>query len=180
MCRSEDVPRRWRDNRVSCPSGIIFGDVLPIHAGLDGEVSPAAWRLFRQSGWSIMKPSILFFALILPAFSAAQEAHTEMEPQFPQQQSARDLLKACASSALTRLGNARRQYCAGFISGVEESLRLLGHPDMSICPPRRVTARGMAAVYVQYASSRSAELDKPAAEMALQALMQAYPCGNSP
>ncbi len=122
-----------------------------------------------------MKLATFILALTVPAF-AASEQQTETAPHFPQQQSGSDLLKACASSSMTKLGRERRQYCAGFISGVEEAVRLLESPVTSTCPPSRVTAREMARVYTSYASKRQAELSKRAAEVVLQALMNAYPC----
>jgi hypothetical protein len=47
----------------------------------------------------------------------------EMVAEFPQQQTAHDLLTACASSSISNLGRCRRKYCAGFVSGVEEAIR---------------------------------------------------------
>jgi len=94
-------------------------------------------------------------AMMLRTLATAQEPSAEVEPQFPQQQSANDLLRACASSSLTAVGRERRRYCAGFMSGVEESMRLvhrMGHLEVSVCPPERVTARALANAYISYAS----------------------------
>lgn len=123
-----------------------------------------------------MKLRILFVASIIPVLTVASEQAKDLDPQLPQQQSGRDLLKACASSSMTSRGRARRHYCAGFISGVEEATRLLGRPDASICPPRQTSAREMARAYTDYASQPQVELNRPAAEVALQALMHNYPC----
>ena len=72
--------------------------------------------------------AVTFLASLFLLASAGNIAAQEegMEPQFPQQQSAGDLLRACASSRLTSTGRERRRYCAGFVSGVEEAVRMLG------------------------------------------------------
>lgn len=127
-----------------------------------------------------MKVFVLFAAaalLTLPA--VAQERKTETETQFPQKHSAQDLLLICASSSLTVSGRSRRQYCAGFVSGVEETLRLMHRiagPPNAICVPARVSARHLAEVYVKYAAKRERDMDKPAVEVVVQALTDAYPC----
>ena len=116
--------------------------------------------------------------LLAPAGNiAAQE--DEMEPQFPQQQSAGDLLRACASSRLTSTGRERRRYCAGFVSGVEEAIRLLGPTGQSgprICTPPDVTASALAEAFVKYGASHKGELSDPAAAIVQHALASAYPC----
>ena len=65
-----------------------------------------------------------FLVVIFPLVAAGEPQPETMEPQFPQQQTAGDLLKACASSRLSNAGRERRRYCAGFVSGVEEANRL--------------------------------------------------------
>lgn len=106
-----------------------------------------------------------------------------METQFPQQHSANDRLRLCASSVLTHWGQERRRYCVGFVSGVEESVRPLRRTEglhRSICPPPRVSARHLADIYVEYAAKRKRDLNKPAAEVAFQALIDAYHCPPRP
>ncbi len=124
---------------------------------------------------------VLTIALSAPAFPQAPEE--EMEPQFPQQQSAGDLLRACASSRLTSIGRERRRYCAGFVSGVEESIRLLhlgtGQAP-SFCTPETVTASALADAYIRYGANHKGELRDPAAEVVLHALVAAFPCGEQP
>ena len=119
--------------------------------------------------------------LLAPAGNlAAQEQ--EMEPQFPQQQSAGDLLRACASSRLTSTGRERRRYCAGFVSGVEEAIRLLGPAGQSgprVCTPPDVTASALAEAFVKYGASHKGELSDPAAAVVQHALASAYPCRES-
>jgi hypothetical protein len=121
-------------------------------------------------------------ALLLAVSNAAAQEAEKMEPQFPQQQSARDLLFACASSRLTGTGRERRRYCAGFVSGVEEAERVLhpgGAEQRSFCTPPDVTASALAAAFVRYGSEHDDELDAPAARVVLRALQDAYPCVNA-
>lgn len=116
--------------------------------------------------------------LVAAAPVLAQEAE-QMDPQFPQQQTARDLLIACASSRLSSLGRERRRYCAGFVSGVEEAERVL-HPgetvERTFCTPPDVSASALAAAFVRYGAEHDEELDLPAARVVLRALEHAYPC----
>ena len=55
------------------------------------------------------------------------------QPIFPQQLTASDLLTYCSSSSLTDLGRKRQRYCWGFISGVEETIRLPLHASRRYC-----------------------------------------------
>jgi hypothetical protein len=150
---------------------------------MDPELEPEEHRV-RRYDWNtrlhrILGGVMLALPLWLSAtFAAAQEAEP-MEPQFPQQQSARDLLMACASSRLTGTGRERRRYCAGFVSGVEEAERVLhpgGEVARTFCTPPDVSASALAAAFVRYGAEHDAELDRPAALVVLRALQQAYPC----
>jgi hypothetical protein len=113
-------------------------------------------------------------------------AHTqedEMEPQFPQKQNAGDLLRTCASSRLTATGRVRSRYCAGFVSGVEEAVRLLqkdGKIERKVCTPPDITAAALADAYVKYGVSHKGELPDTAVEVVLHALADAYPCAARP
>jgi hypothetical protein len=121
---------------------------------------------------------LLLAALACLATAVAAE-EDRMESPFPQQQSAGDLLRYCAASRLTATGRERRSYCAGFVSGVEEAVRLLqgsGPALARICTPPDVSAAALARVYVKYGAGHKGELADPAAEMVLHALAQAYPC----
>lgn len=109
----------------------------------------------------------------------AQAPEDEMEPVFPQKETAQDLLWLCAASRLTPKGRERRRYCAGFVSGVEETARLLKHTGRSeyrVCTPGNVSASTLAEVFVQYGATHKGELANPAAETVLHALQKAYPC----
>ncbi len=124
--------------------------------------------------------SLFLAAIVLLALNATAETGTDqIIPEFPQQQTARDLLTACASSTISNLGRARRKYCAGFVSGVEEAIRfksqLLG-AEIRICPASGITAQQFADAYLKYANTHLKELDKPAVEVVFNALKQAFPC----
>lgn len=131
-----------------------------------------------------MKPCYLMLApLLLTPWWAAGETPlaAAVEPQFPQQQSAGDMLMACASSRLSRVGRERRRYCAGFVSGVEEAVRMLhlgGQTELRVCTPENISASTLAEVYVSYGANHKGELPDPAALVVLHALQAAYPCPN--
>jgi hypothetical protein len=126
-----------------------------------------------------MKSLFIAIAMLIVMDASAQVETEEMAPEFPQQQTARDLLTACASSSISNLGRARRKYCAGFVSGVEEAIRfksqLLG-ADSRICPSTGITAQQIADAYIRYATANAKQLDRPAVEVVFEALKQAFPC----
>jgi hypothetical protein len=124
----------------------------------------------------------LSVALLVPMVAPAQSSREEMEPQFPQQQTAGQLLTTCASSRLTSTGRERRRYCAGFVSGVEETYRLLDADaaEKHFCVPPDISASALADAYVRYGAGHQGELDDTAAEVVLHALEAAYPCGRAP
>ena len=108
---------------------------------------------------SALRRAGLGLALFIVSASAAAQSAEEMETQFPQQQSARDLLFMCASSRLSNIGRERRRYCAGFVSGVEEAERVL-HPGQEqarrFCTPPDVSASALSTAFIRY----GAEHDK--------------------
>ena len=121
---------------------------------------------------------------LAPLLAAGQTSPTEQaQAEFPQQQNAADMLLACASSRLSRVGRERRRYCAGFVSGVEEAVRLMepGDPKMGgahtrICTPEDISAGAFAEVFINYGANHEGELPDPAALVVLHALQSAYPC----
>jgi hypothetical protein len=126
---------------------------------------------------------LVFVVLLAPVLSVAQESPVAPEELYPQQMSAEELLVACNSGSLTNVGRQRRKYCAGFISGVEEALRILRTQhqlEASVCPPKNVTARALADAYRHYAAQHREQLDRPAAEEVLEALAHAFPCPGWP
>jgi len=117
--------------------------------------------------------------LLLPATALAQDPVTQEPIPFPQQMSASRLLEACASSSMTRTGRERRRYCAGFVSGVEEAVRILQDQhklDAAVCLPADVSARALSAAFIRYSATRQQQMNKPAAAMVLEALTDTWPC----
>jgi len=129
----------------------------------------------------IVNICILFF---LTYGSAIGKDNTDTaHPIFPQQQTAHDLLTYCSSSSLTHLGRQRQRYCWGFISGVEETIRLTLHgsnqpAELKICVPKGESSRSLAKAYMQYAGRRNINLTQPAVQITVEALTNAYPCIN--
>jgi hypothetical protein len=127
-----------------------------------------------------MRPILigLCTALACPLSASANE---NVEDFFPQQMSARDLMTACASSALTAKGRNRRKYCEGFVSGVEEGMRLfqLRHSINSVpavCVPAGTASRTLTGAFVNYASVKGVNLEQPAAAVVIEALEQSFAC----
>jgi hypothetical protein len=121
----------------------------------------------------------LLISLLLARAAQAQVSDKAMAHQFPQQQSAGDLLRFCASSSITPTGRDRRRYCEGFVSGVEEAVRLLeqsDRPEYRLCIPENVSASALAKTYVRYGARHKGALAGPAAETVVYALQQAYSC----
>ena len=127
----------------------------------------------------IITVCILFF---ITWSTAIGESDTEAtQPIFPQQLTASDLLTYCSSSSMTDLGRTRQRYCWGFVSGVEESIRLPLHTSgqtaaSNICVPKGVSSRSMARSYSQYAGRKGTNLARPAVQVVIEALSNAYPC----
>ena len=127
--------------------------------------------------------SVTALLMILAPLVGAHTQEDAMGPQFPQKQNAGDLLRVCAASRLTSTGRVRSRYCAGFVSGVEETVRLLqqqGKIERRVCTPPDISAAALADVYVKYGTSHKGELPDPAVEVVLHALVDAYPCAGRP
>ena len=113
----------------------------------------------------------------LPGFASTSDT----EVLFPQQMSAKDLMTLCASSSLTAKGRARRRYCDGFVSGVEEGMRLYKlrysiESAASVCVPDGTSSRVMAQMFIRYATGKGVDLQQPAASVVLEALRKAFAC----
>ena len=121
---------------------------------------------------------ILAFTLVNISFA---DEKNEQERFFPQKMTAKDLMFTCASSYLTSAGRQRQKYCLGFISGVEESVRLLKGLTIEpkICLPPGKTSSQYAGVYNSYAARKSTDLSKPAALVVLEAFQDAFPCPST-
>ena len=119
--------------------------------------------------------------LFLGATAVAEAGVDDAQIFFPQQLTAQQLLTHCASSSMTDRGRQQQRYCSGFISGVEEALRLsvsgsTATVAVRICIPDQEPARSMADAYIRYAGRRTTELTKPAALVVVEALETYYPC----
>lgn len=127
-----------------------------------------------------MRILIPIIGLLFSVVATAQNATAEKEQYFPKKLTAHQLLNLCAASSLTGSGRNRKRFCTGFISGVEEALRLLReqtslHDLPAICLPDEEPAVRFSNVYVKYAAGR-ADLDQSAVTIAIDALKGAYPC----
>ena len=49
----------------------------------------------------------------------------------------------------------------------------------TFCTPPDISASALANAFVRYGAEHDAELDRPAAQVVLRALQQAYPCEDS-
>ena len=125
---------------------------------------------------------LLLTGLLFSSLAFSQQEESDTDAYFPQQLKAKDLLIACSSSSITNLGRERQKYCHGFISGVEEAVRLLAQESPSsnnkICAPDNLTSRNLAKSYTRYASKKTTDLSKPAALVVVEALTEDYPCAN--
>ena len=121
----------------------------------------------------------VFATLLGPITSSASTE--DVQPVFPQQMSAKNLMVLCASSALTAKGRLGRRYCDGFISGIEEGLRVynLQFPTQmpkSVCVPPGTSSRSMTEAFLKYASQKDVELDRPPAAVVMEALSKSFAC----
>jgi len=126
--------------------------------------------------------TIMLMLILVSPLWAHEVGDTEEEAAvFPQQLTARELLAYCSSSSLSALGRKRQRYCWGFVSGVEETIRLKlqqseNAKNMKICVPPGEHSRKLAKAYVQYAGRWQAKLEQPAVQTVSDALIDAYPC----
>lgn len=126
----------------------------------------------------IINICILFF--IACGTATGSEDSDNAQAIFPQQLTAYDLLTYCSSSSMTDLGRQRQRYCWGFISGVEETLRVTLKATQpvahNICVPEGASSRNLAKAYTIYAGRKGANLAQPAAKVTIEALSNAYAC----
>jgi hypothetical protein len=128
--------------------------------------------------------SSIFLLCVALGYSLSTSASPDTDDAdvfFPQQMRAKDLMTTCASSSLTATGRTRRRYCDGFVSGVEEGMRLflLRHSINSVpavCVPAGTTSRALTNAFVNYASAKGVNLEQPAAAVVIEALEKAFSC----
>jgi hypothetical protein len=93
--------------------------------------------------------------LLIPVASNAQGTALDAETDYPQRVRAGTLLSTCDSGAMTAEDRERRRYCAAFISGVEEGVRLVEQArgmKPTVCPSAWVTSPSMVDAYMSYAA----------------------------
>lgn len=130
-----------------------------------------------------MRAVVALLGLLVTVSALAQQKSETEEQYFPQQMTAKQLLYACASSSLTRLGRERKKYCQGFVSGAEEAARLLAAQSPSTykhgyCFPEGKTAAYFSEVFMKYASKPETDLNKPAVLVVIEALESSFSCGK--
>ena len=98
---------------------------------------------------------IVLFALLIPVASNAQGTALDAETDYPQRVRAGTLLSNCDSNAMTTEDRERRRYCAAFISGIEEGVRLVEQArgiKPTVCPSAWVTSKSLVDAYMNYAA----------------------------
>ena len=121
-----------------------------------------------------MVRTIAVLAVAWPVLLMGQEPVPETPA--PSQQTAAYLLRACTSSTLTPSGRLRRQYCAGYLAGVEETLRVVTPSQAGFCPPDAITSRQLVSAYTRHVTANPKSAGQPAAVIASEALRQAFLC----
>lgn len=122
---------------------------------------------------------VLLCLIATPALSA--EKSDAADTVFPQKLTAGELQVSCASSAMSPTGRQRQRYCDGFLSGIEEGVRVLGlisrvETAPSLCVPADVSSREMRSAFIKNSAAMRPAKDKPAALFAIEVLEKSYPC----
>jgi hypothetical protein len=128
-----------------------------------------------------MRTTVLVLLAIMAYPLNAMEPDQTEDSYFPQRLSASELLHSCTSSSLTDLGRRKQRYCQGFISGVEEGVRLYGNQSgearsAGFCVPAGTTSKQLAKAYIKYASRNQSDLNRPASLIVVEALQSEFPC----
>jgi len=128
-----------------------------------------------------MRSQFLVIGLLAPFLIMAGTDDEDAEKYFPQKLTAQELLKYCASSALSGSGRSQQSYCSGFVSGVEESVRLLDTDAVAgdkkmVCVPKEKSAGHLRDAYIRHAAKKTTDLKRPAVMVVLEALRSVYPC----
>jgi len=122
---------------------------------------------------------MLLWVLAAPVISA--EESDAPEPVFPQKLTASQLLVSCAASSMSATGRLRQKYCEGFLSGLEEGVRvhsLISKQEVapSLCVPPDVSARQLRSAFVRNSANMTLSREKPAAMFAMKVLQHSFPC----
>lgn len=108
----------------------------------------------------------------------AEESEQADDSYLPQRLTASELLEACTASSMTDLGRRKQRFCRGFVSGVEEAIRLYGKQseNAGFCVPAEATSSQLARAYVKYVSRKQPDLKNPASLIVVDALASEFPC----
>jgi hypothetical protein len=122
---------------------------------------------------------MLLWVLAAPVMSAEESGASDIV--FPQKLTASQLLVSCASSSMSATGRLRQRYCEGFLSGLEEGVRvhsLIAKQEVapSLCVPPDVSARQLRAAFVRNSAKMTLSKEKPAAMFAMKVLQSSFPC----
>lgn len=111
----------------------------------------------------------------------AAEERVASDTIFPQKLTAGELQVFCAASVMSKTGRQRQRYCEGFLSGIEEGVRVLGliskmETAPSLCMPADVSAWQMRSTFVKNSAAMKPAKNKPSAMFAIEVLEKSYPC----
>ena len=123
-----------------------------------------------------MKSFLFLVAMMVLPFAVNADPQQGEEPVLTGQ----ELLTACTGAGADA-GDSKR-FCYQFIGGLVGTVSQLqaAHPEMKLfcIPIDKVSVQEVAQTLVAWLGAHAAALDKPAYELAGQALHQAYPCGS--
>lgn len=128
-----------------------------------------------------MRALILLLLWVISTPVPAAEMKADYDIVFPQKLTANELQVFCAASSMSNTGRQRQRYCEGFLSGIEEGVRVLGlihRKEMtpSLCMPADISAREMRSAFVRNSVGMEPAKDKPSAMFAIEVLEKSYPC----
>jgi len=128
-----------------------------------------------------MRTLFLLLLWVIATPIPAAEEKVAADTIFPQKLTAGELKVFCAASVMTNIGRQRQRYCDGFLSGIEEGVRVLGlnskmEAAPSLCVPADVPAWQMRSTFVKNSAGMQPAKDKPAAMYAIEVLEKSYPC----
>ncbi|MEE4218993.1 MAG: Rap1a/Tai family immunity protein [Xanthomonadales bacterium] len=131
-----------------------------------------------------MRALFLLLLCVISTPIAAAEMEAVDDIVFPQKLTAKELQVFCAASGMSNTGRQRQRYCEGFLSGIEEAVRVLGlirKTEMTsfLCMPADISAREMRSAFVRNSVAMEPAKDKPSAMYAIEVLGKSYPCRDT-
>lgn len=138
-------------------------------------------RLIRSSTEPTVRTMLLVLFCMISTSTLAAEMKAAPDIVFPQKLTAEELQMFCAASGMSSTGRQRQRYCEGFLSGIEEGVRVLGlisgtETTPALCMPADVSGRQMRIAFVRNSVSMDPAKDKPSALYAIEVLEKSYPC----